>query len=91
MIPATRATINEWQVPANTTLAEIERFVIKRTLERTNGNKQHAADILGIYRSRLYAMIQKHGINAPSGHNGRRRASHNGRRREVELGSRDDG
>jgi DNA-binding NtrC family response regulator len=59
------ATINQWQVPANMTLAEIERVVIERTLERTSGNKQHAADILGIYRPRLYAMIQRHGIDTP--------------------------
>jgi transcriptional regulator with PAS, ATPase and Fis domain len=53
-----------WDVPPNMTLEEIERFVIERTLERTGGNKQKAANLLGIYRPRLYSKIRKYGIGA---------------------------
>jgi DNA-binding NtrC family response regulator len=59
------AKINEWQVPVNMTLAEIERLVIEQTLQRTGGNKTEAAAMLGIYRPRLYSMIQRHGIDTP--------------------------
>ena len=51
-----------WDVPPNMTLEDIERFVIERTLERTGGNKQKAANLLGIYRPRLYSKIKKYKI-----------------------------
>ena len=51
-----------WDVPPNMTLEEIERFVIERTLQRTGGNKQKAANMLGIYRPRLYSKIKKYKI-----------------------------
>src|SRR2546430_17313401 len=35
-----------WDVPPNMTLEDIERFVIERTLQRTGGNKQKAANLL---------------------------------------------
>jgi DNA-binding NtrC family response regulator len=50
------------------TLAEIERIVISKTLQQTHGNKQAAAQILGIYRPRLYNKIKKYNIET-----GRRR------------------
>ena len=40
----------------------IEKFVIERTLQRTGGNKQKAANLLGIYRPRLYSKIKKYKI-----------------------------
>ena len=52
-----------WEVPANMTLEEIERIVIEKTLQRTGGNKQAAASLLGIYRPRLYSKIRKYNIN----------------------------
>src|SRR2546427_7319713 len=52
-----------WEVPPNMTLEEIERLVIERTLQRTGGNKQAAANLLGIYRPRLYSKIRKYNIN----------------------------
>jgi len=55
-----------WDVPPNMTLEEIEKFVIERTLERTGGNKQKAANLLGIYRPRLYSKIRKYGIGDQS-------------------------
>ena len=47
-----------WDVPPNMTLEDIERLVIERTLQRTGGNKQAAANLLGIYRPRLYSKIR---------------------------------
>lgn len=52
-----------WDVPPNMTLEEIERLVIERTLLRTGGNKQAAANLLGIYRPRLYSKIKKYNID----------------------------
>jgi transcriptional regulator with PAS, ATPase and Fis domain len=52
-------------VPPNMTLEEIERLVIEQTLKRTQGNKQQAAAILGIYRPRLYSKIRKYQIEIP--------------------------
>ncbi len=51
-----------WDVPPNMTLEDIEKFVIERTLQRTGGNKQKAANLLGIYRPRLYSKIKKYRI-----------------------------
>jgi two-component system response regulator AtoC len=40
--------------------AEIERAIVSAALSRTRGNKQAAANLLGLYRPRLYNMIKKH-------------------------------
>src|SRR5918994_1900622 len=55
-----------WDVPPNMTLEDIERLVIEKTLQRTNGNKQAAANLLGIYRPRLYSKIRKYNIDVSS-------------------------
>lgn len=52
-------------IPPNMTLEEIERVVIEQTLKRTQGNKQAAAQVLGIYRPRLYSKIRKYRIQVP--------------------------
>ena len=52
-----------WDVPPNMTLEEIEKLVIEKTLQRTGGNKQAAANLLGIYRPRLYSKIRKYNID----------------------------
>jgi len=52
-----------WDVPPNLTLEEIEKLVIEKTLQRTGGNKQAAANLLGIYRPRLYSKIRKYNID----------------------------
>lgn len=52
-------------IPPNMTLEEIERVVIEQTLKRTQGNKQAAAQVLGIYRPRLYSKIRKYRIQIP--------------------------
>ena len=61
-VPRRRAPALTWDVPPNMTLEEIEKFVIERTLQRTGGNKQAAANLLGIYRPRLYSKIKKYKI-----------------------------
>jgi DNA-binding NtrC family response regulator len=55
-----------WEVPPNMTLEDIERLVIEKTLQRTGGNKQAAANLLGIYRPRLYSKIRKYNIDVAS-------------------------
>ncbi|MDQ3012553.1 MAG: sigma 54-interacting transcriptional regulator, partial [Acidobacteriota bacterium] len=57
--------LQAFYVPPHMTLEEIERIVIEQTLKRTNGNKQAAALVLGIYRPRLYSKIKKYRIQVP--------------------------
>lgn len=39
---------------------EIESGIVLAALKRTRGNKQAAANLLGLYRPRLYGMIKRH-------------------------------
>ncbi len=43
---------------------EIESGVVLAALKKTRGNKQAAANMLGLYRPRLYGMIKRHNIDA---------------------------
>src|SRR5258705_3247385 len=52
----------EFVIPPHRTLAEIEKMAIVQTLQRTNWNKQEAAQILGLYRPTLYSKMKKHEI-----------------------------
>ena len=52
----------DFVIPAHRTLAEIEKMAIVQTLQRTNWNKQEAAQILGLYRPTLYSKMKKHEI-----------------------------
>jgi transcriptional regulator of acetoin/glycerol metabolism len=52
----------EFAIPPHRTLAEIEKMAIVQTLQRTNWNKQEAAQILGLYRPTLYSKMKKHDI-----------------------------
>jgi len=65
-MPEKSATGGGWDVPANMTLEDIEKLVIEKTLQRTGGNKQAAANLLGIYRPRLYSKIRKYKIDVGS-------------------------
>lgn len=62
-LPDKGAQGGEWDVPPNMTLEDIEKLVIEKTLQRTGGNKQAAANLLGIYRPRLYSKIRKYNID----------------------------
>lgn len=55
----------DFSVPPHHTLAEIEKTAILQTLQRTNWNKQEAAQILGLYRPTLYSKMRKHEIHDP--------------------------
>ncbi|HYE66207.1 MAG TPA: helix-turn-helix domain-containing protein, partial [Pyrinomonadaceae bacterium] len=65
-LPEGAAQAITWDVPPNMTLEDIEKLVIERTLQRTGGNKQAAANLLGIYRPRLYSKIRKYNIDVGS-------------------------
>jgi two-component system, NtrC family, response regulator AtoC len=41
---------------------EVERSIAMAALQRTRGNKQAAANLLGIYRPRLYGILKRHRI-----------------------------
>ncbi len=56
------APAGDFRMPADRTLAEIEKMAIVQALQRTNWNKQEAADALGIYRPTLYSKMKKHSI-----------------------------
>jgi DNA-binding NtrC family response regulator len=55
----------DFVIPPHRTLAEIEKMAIVQTLQRTNWNKQEAAQILGLYRPTLYSKMKKHEIRDP--------------------------
>jgi DNA-binding NtrC family response regulator len=55
-------TTTDFVIPPHRTLAEIEKMAIVQTLQRTNWNKQEAAQILGLYRPTLYSKMKKHEI-----------------------------
>jgi DNA-binding NtrC family response regulator len=46
---------------------ELENGVVLAALKRTKGNKQAAANLLGLYRPRLYGMIKRHNIEEKVG------------------------
>jgi DNA-binding NtrC family response regulator len=56
------ALSEDFSIPPGHTLAEIERLAILQTLQRTNWNKQEAAQLLGLYRPTLYSKMRKHKI-----------------------------
>ena len=51
------------QIGDELTLKTVEKLHIERVLERSNGNRTHAAEILGIERKSLYRKAQRLGIH----------------------------
>ncbi|KRE88816.1 two-component system response regulator [Frateuria sp. Soil773] len=49
------------------TLEQAEGWLVKRALERCDGNLQHAADALGITRQSLYRRLEKHELRSAAG------------------------
>jgi transcriptional regulator of acetoin/glycerol metabolism len=43
-------------------LEEVEGLLIKKALQRFNGNVSHAANALGLSRSALYRRLQRYGL-----------------------------
>ena len=65
MAVAGAGPVSQDVLPPTATLAEIERMAILQALQRTNWNKQDAAQLLGLYRPTLYSKMNKHGITSP--------------------------
>lgn len=42
---------------------QLEGAIVRAALDRTKGNKQAAANLLGLYRPRLYSMLRKHNLH----------------------------
>jgi len=53
----------EFDLTPGRSLKDVEREMIIRTLEDTDGNRTHAADILGISRRTLQLKLKEYGIN----------------------------
>jgi DNA-binding NtrC family response regulator len=51
-------------VAADDVFRRLEAVMVAAAIERTGGNKQAAAQILGVYRPRLYSMLRKHNLLA---------------------------
>jgi DNA-binding NtrC family response regulator len=49
-------------MPSRARFDEMECDLIRRTLEKTGGNKSRAAQLLGISRKRLYSRIERYGL-----------------------------
>ena len=52
-------------------LEEMEKSLIAAALDKSRGNKNEAARLLGIDRQRLYRKIEKYGLTIPAGVKGR--------------------
>jgi DNA-binding NtrC family response regulator len=61
------------------TLADVERELIRRTLEFTGGNRTHSATLLGIGVRTLQRKIRSYGLTIPPTRRRRRRSSTNTR------------
>lgn len=49
-------------MPLEQAVAGLERRMVVRALERSQGNKTEAATLLGIHRQHLYAKLKELGI-----------------------------
>lgn len=48
---------------AVSSISDVERMALVRALRVSEGNKTHAAKLLGVSRPRLYKMIRRHGVD----------------------------
>jgi DNA-binding NtrC family response regulator len=53
-------------IPVGTSLADMERELVKRTLTYTGNNRQRTATLLGISRRALYNKIERFGLTNTS-------------------------
>ncbi len=56
------AALRDFETPPLRSLEEMEREAIERTLHATRGDKNQAAQILGIDRSTLYRKMKRYGL-----------------------------
>jgi DNA-binding NtrC family response regulator len=61
-VPGTKVAFAQEIPDAGIKLKEMEKELILRTLEKCQGNKSLAAEMLGISRKALYEKISRHGI-----------------------------
>jgi len=61
-----------------TTLSDAERALVERTLASNSGNKRRTARQLGIARSTLYSVLERHGLHSTTGLRGSRPRSATG-------------
>ncbi|MEE9219537.1 MAG: sigma 54-interacting transcriptional regulator [Acidobacteriota bacterium] len=54
--------------PRTGTLKELERQQVERALKAASGDRQRAADMLGLSRATLYRKIRRYRITDPAGH-----------------------
>jgi two-component system response regulator HydG len=52
----------ERSLPVGLTLKEVERELIRKTLEHTGGNRTRAAEVLGISRATLHNKLKEYGL-----------------------------
>jgi two-component system response regulator HydG len=50
-------------LPVGQSLKDVERELIRRTLEHTSGNRTKAAEILGISRATLHNKLREYGLS----------------------------
>jgi two-component system, NtrC family, response regulator AtoC len=60
--PAALAAADTPELPLHEAIADLERRLILRALERAKGNRSAAARLLGIGRPLLYAKMEEHGL-----------------------------
>jgi two-component system response regulator HydG len=53
----------ETTLPVGLTLKEVERELIRQTLEHTGGNRTKAAEVLGISRATLHNKLKEYGLS----------------------------
>jgi transcriptional regulator of acetoin/glycerol metabolism len=71
MLTLNKAIKAEIEIPNSIlTLKEMEKHMLLRALKIAQGNRGHAAKILGIARSTLFEMLKRHKIPGPRSENG---------------------
>jgi DNA-binding NtrC family response regulator len=63
---------------AHVVVGHAERRELITVLERTSGDTERAAEILGVHRATVYRRMKRHGIQAPSGSRRRRPSGYTG-------------
>jgi len=73
-----RHSSDHFVVRIGSTLESVERELIQRTLDATNGNRSRAAEILGVPQRSLYVMLHRNGFE-PRGKKSGRSGGHDSR------------
>ncbi|PKP34694.1 MAG: sigma-54-dependent Fis family transcriptional regulator [Bacteroidetes bacterium HGW-Bacteroidetes-17] len=53
---------NNWDLGSSNKLADVEKYIVKKVLDKHQGNLTKAAQELNISRTTLYLKIEKHGL-----------------------------